>query len=54
MISKHLKYIDDNSDKFWNIKTNETDVTITFGKNGTSGTTLLKKFETVEKAEKKH
>ncbi|MBK7697429.1 MAG: WGR domain-containing protein [Saprospiraceae bacterium] len=52
MISKHLKYIDDNSDKFWNIKTNETDVIITYGKNGTAGTTLLKKFETVEIAEK--
>ena len=52
MISKHLKYIYDNSDKFWNIKTNETDVIITYGKNGTAGTTLLKKFETVEIAEK--
>lgn len=52
MISKHLKYIDDNSDKFWYIKTNEADVSITYGKNGTTGTTLLKKFETVEIAEK--
>ncbi|MBK9584145.1 MAG: WGR domain-containing protein [Saprospiraceae bacterium] len=39
-----LKYIDDNSDKFWNIKLMETDVIITYGKNGTAGTTLLKKI----------
>lgn len=41
---KHLKYIDGNSDKFWQIEVNGSDYTVTYGKNGTSGTSQTKTF----------
>lgn len=37
-MKKHLKYIDGNSDKFWQIEVLNNEFTVTYGKNGTSGT----------------
>lgn len=44
----HLKYIDDVSDKFWQIETHENQFTVTYGRNGTSGTSQTKTFDTDE------
>jgi len=41
---KHLKYIDGNSDKFWQIEVNGSQYTVTYGRNGTSGTSQTKTF----------
>ena len=43
-MKKHLKYIDGNSDKFWQIEANESEYTVTYGKNGTHGTVQTKQF----------
>ncbi|WP_281232516.1 DUF6493 family protein [Flavobacterium gelatinilyticum] len=43
-MKKTLKYIDGNSDKFWEIEVTGTSYTVTYGKNGTSGTTQTKSF----------
>lgn len=43
---QHLKYIDDTSDKFWEIQTSGTTLTITFGRNGTSGQSKVKTYDT--------
>ena len=41
---KHLKYIDGSSDKFWQIEVNGSEYTVTYGRNGTSGTSQTKTF----------
>ena len=43
---QHLKYIDDTSDKFWEIQTSGTTLTITYGRNGTSGQSKVKTYDT--------
>ena len=43
-MNKNLKYIDGNSDKFWKIEVNETSYTVTYGRNGTGGTSQTKTF----------
>lgn len=48
-MEKHLKYVDGTSDKFWQIKTNGSQFTVTYGKNGTSGTAQTKSFDSDEK-----
>ncbi|SMC47002.1 DUF6493 family protein [Pedobacter africanus] len=45
---KHLKYIDGNSDKFWQIEVNGSEYTVTYGRNGTSGTSQTKTFTSGE------
>ncbi|WP_281321833.1 DUF6493 family protein [Flavobacterium aestivum] len=47
-MKKSLKYIDGNSDKFWEIEVAGLDYTVTYGKNGTSGTSQTKSFTTNE------
>ncbi|WP_291285995.1 DUF6493 family protein [Flavobacterium sp.] len=47
-MKKNLKYIDGNSDKFWDIEVTGLDYTVTYGKNGTSGTSQTKSFATSE------
>ncbi|MCC9071121.1 DUF6493 family protein [Flavobacterium sp. F-65] len=47
-MKKYLKYIDGNSDKFWQIEVTGLEYTVTYGKNGTSGTTQTKSFSTDE------
>jgi predicted DNA-binding WGR domain protein len=47
-MKKQLKYIDGNSDKFWEIEVTGSQFTVTYGKNGTSGTTQTKTFSTDE------
>ncbi|TKC59163.1 WGR domain-containing protein [Pedobacter hiemivivus] len=43
-MKKHLKYIDGTSDKFWQIEVNGSEYTVTYGRNGTSGTSQTKTF----------
>ncbi|SHG32188.1 DUF6493 family protein [Flavobacterium johnsoniae] len=43
-MKKSLKYIDGTSDKFWEIEVTGSNYTVTYGKNGTSGTTQTKSF----------
>lgn len=43
-MKKHLKYIDGNSDKFWQIEVNGLEYTVTYGRNGTNGTSQTKTF----------
>ncbi|PDS25127.1 DUF6493 family protein [Flavobacterium branchiophilum] len=45
-MKKHLKYIDGTSDKFWQIEAQGIQFTVTYGKNGTSGTSQTKTFST--------
>lgn len=45
-MKKHLKYIDGTSDKFWQIEAQGLEFTVTYGKNGTSGTSQTKSFST--------
>jgi len=45
---KHLKYIDGTSDKFWEIQTDGTTHTVTYGRNGTSGQSKSKTFDSEE------
>ena len=47
-MNKHLKYIDDTSDKFWQIEAIGNQFTVTYGKNGTSGVSKSKSFDTEE------
>ena len=47
-MKKSLKYIDGNSDKFWEINVTGFEFTVTYGKNGTSGTSQTKSFSTDE------
>ena len=47
-MKKHLKYIDENSDKFWQIEVSNNEFTVTYGKNGTSGTSQTKSFDSNE------
>lgn len=47
-MKKSLKYIDGNSDKFWQIEVTGLQYTVTYGKNGTSGTSQTKSFSTGE------
>lgn len=47
-MKKNLKYIDGNSDKFWQIEVTGLEYTVTYGKNGTSGTTQTKTYSTNE------
>ena len=47
-MKKHLKYIDGTADKFWQIETTGTQFTVSFGKNGTFGTTQTKRFDSEE------
>ncbi|MBC8884293.1 WGR domain-containing protein [Flavobacterium piscinae] len=47
-MNKHLKFIDGNSNKFWQIQVNGNQYTVTYGKNGTSGVSQIKTFETNE------
>ncbi|WP_316784969.1 DUF6493 family protein [Pedobacter frigiditerrae] len=43
-MKKHLKYIDDTSNKFWQIEVVNTAYTVTYGKNGTNGVSQTKTF----------
>lgn len=43
-MKRHLKYIDGNSDKFWQIEVLDTTFTVTYGRNGTSGVSHTKTF----------
>lgn len=45
-MKKHLKYIDGTSDKFWQIEAQGIQFTVTYGKNGTAGTSQTKTFST--------
>ncbi|MFD2970200.1 DUF6493 family protein [Sphingobacterium bambusae] len=45
---RHLKYIDGNSDKFWQIEQEGNTHTVTYGKNGTSGQSKTKTFDSEE------
>jgi len=45
-MKKYLKYIDGTSDKFWQIEAQGLEFTVTYGKNGTSGTSQTKSFNT--------
>ena len=45
---KHLKYIDGNSDKFWEIETSGNSHTVTYGRNGTDGQSKTKTFDSEE------
>lgn len=45
---KHLKYIDGTSDKFWEIRTEGTMHTVTYGRNGTAGQRKSKTFDSEE------
>lgn len=47
-MKKYLKYIDGNSDKFWQIEVAGLQYTVTYGKNGTSGTSQTKAFSSEE------
>ncbi|MCR4033399.1 MULTISPECIES: DUF6493 family protein [Flavobacterium] len=47
-MKKSLKYIEGNSDKFWEIEVTGSNYTVTYGKNGTSGTTQTKSFASDE------
>lgn len=47
-MKKHLKYIDGTSDKFWQIEVTDNQFTVTYGKNGTSGVSQTKSFDTNE------
>jgi predicted DNA-binding WGR domain protein len=47
-MQKHLKFIDGTSDKFWQIETSGVQFTVTYGKNGTSGVSQTKVFDTSE------
>lgn len=47
-MKKYLKYIDGNSDKFWQIEVFNNEFTVTYGKNGTSGTSQTKSFDSNE------
>lgn len=47
-MKKYLKYIDGNSDKFWQIEVTGLEYTVTYGKNGTSGTSQTKSFASDE------
>jgi len=44
-MKKHLKYIDGSSDKFWQIEVLNNCYTVTYGRNGTSGTSQTKTFD---------
>jgi len=44
-MKKHLKYIDGSSDKFWQIEVLNNSYTVTYGRNGTSGTSQVKSFD---------
>ncbi|CAA9196102.1 DUF6493 family protein [Flavobacterium collinsii] len=47
-MKKSLKHIDGNSDKFWEIEVTGSQFTVTYGKNGTAGTSQTKTFSTNE------
>lgn len=47
-MKKHLQYIDGTSDKFWQIVTTGNSYTVVYGRNGTSGQTQTKSFDTEE------
>ena len=47
-MKKHLKYIDGTSDKFWQIEVTDNQFKVTYGKNGTSGVSQIKSFDTNE------
>lgn len=47
-MKKHLKYIDGTSDKFWQIEVTDATYTVTYGRNGASGTSQSKSFESNE------
>ncbi len=42
---RHLKYIDNTSDKFWQIETKGNSHTVTYGRNGTDGQSKTKDFD---------
>lgn len=48
-MKKHLKYIEGNSDKFWQIEVSDSNFTVTYGKNGTSGISQIKSFANADK-----
>ena len=45
----YLTFLDDTSDKFWQIETSGTSFTVTYGRNGTSGQSQTKTFDSEEK-----
>lgn len=44
-MKKHLQFIDGTSDKFWQIDVVGSEFTVTYGRNGTSGTSQIKSFD---------
>jgi predicted DNA-binding WGR domain protein len=51
-MKKSLKHIDGNSDKFWEIEVTGFQFTVTYGKNGTAGTSQTKSFASEEECMK--
>lgn len=47
-LKRHLKYFEGSSDKFWQIEAIGQQFTVVYGKNGTSGTSQTKTFDTAE------
>ena len=40
------------SDKFWKVAVNGREITVVYGRTGTKGTTLVKVFDSAERAER--
>ena len=52
MAKRYFEFVDDKSSKFWEIVVNDKEVTVSFGRNGTSGQTQTKTFGDVAAAQK--
>lgn len=48
-MKKHLEFVDESSDKFWEIETSGNSFTVTYGRNGTSGQSQTKTFTEEDK-----
>ena len=51
-MTRHFEFVEGNSAKFWEISTNGTDVTVTFGRLSTDGQTQTKTLPDAEAAAK--
>ena len=51
-MKRYFEFSDDKSSKFWEIAQNGSDVTVRFGRIGTSGQTKTKSFDDVDAATK--
>jgi DNA ligase 1 len=49
---RRFTFVEGNSDKFWEVSTNGNEVTVCYGRNGTSGQTETKTFADVDTANK--